>query len=139
MLENVGSNPTILTDLYCPVAQRWCGWLLTRRVQVRVLPGQLDTEGRANRHDGTRLEAGRGASPCRFESCPFRFATGACSRESSLPPKQARKVRLLPPLLAVFVTEKFGHQQCPVWQMIREVITSTEDVRWAPLCPPVHS
>jgi hypothetical protein len=26
-----------------------------------------------------------------------------------------------------------------VWQMIREVITSTEDVRWAPLCPPVHS
>src|SRR5215831_16644338 len=99
MLENVGSNPTILTDLYCPVAQRWCGWLLTRRVQVRVLPGQLDTEGRANRHDGTRLEAGRGASPCRFESCPFRCSTRACSWESSQAPTLTQRVRLLPSLL----------------------------------------
>jgi hypothetical protein len=67
-----GSIPVLSALLYCPVAQRWCGWLLTRRLQVRALPGQLDTEGRANRHDGTHLESGRGESPCRFESCPFR-------------------------------------------------------------------
>lgn len=48
MLEIVGSNPTILTG-YCPVAQRWCDPLLTGRVQVRVLPGQLGTEGQAKR------------------------------------------------------------------------------------------
>src|SRR5947208_15874308 len=58
---------------YCPVAQRWCGWPLPRRLQVRVLPGQLDTEGRANRYEGTRVEAGGGASRCRFERVLLRL------------------------------------------------------------------
>ena len=43
--EIAGSNPAILTD---------------------------EREGQANRHDGTRLESGRGVGPYRFESCPFR-------------------------------------------------------------------
>ena len=67
-------------ELHCPAARWSCGWLLTRRVQVRVLPGQLRLEGRANWHDGTRLEAGRGASPCRFESCPFRSLSETARR-----------------------------------------------------------
>ena len=94
----------------CPVAQRWCGWLLTRRLQVRALPGQPDSEGRANRHDGTRLESGRGESPCRFESCPFRCSTRACSRESSQAPTLTERVRLLPSLLRVSVAEQPRHR-----------------------------
>ncbi len=52
VLENAGSNPAILT------------------------------EGRANWHDGTRSEAGRGESPCRFESCPFRLLEGSEEKSS---------------------------------------------------------
>src|SRR3712207_1572203 len=79
MPESAGSNPAILTDLYCPVAQRWCGWLLTRRLQVRALPGQLQMEGRANWHDGTRLEAGRGAKPLQVRVLSLPLLRQGCA------------------------------------------------------------
>src|SRR5262249_50932943 len=61
-----------------------CGRPLPRRMQVRALPGQLDTEGRANRHDGTRSEAGRGEKPLqvRVLSLPL-FDKGVLPGEQS--------------------------------------------------------
>ena len=53
----------------------WCGvtvayLVVTQWVRVRFLPPQL-RKGKPI-GDGTRLERGRGESPCRFNSCPFR-------------------------------------------------------------------
>src|SRR5262249_61734173 len=41
----------------------------------------------------------RVASSCGFGSCPFRFLTRTCSRESSQAPTLTQSVRLLPSLL----------------------------------------
>ena len=53
---------------------------------------------------------GEARSPCRFESCPFRCSTRACSWESSQAPTLTQRVRLLPLLLTVSVAEQPRHR-----------------------------
>ncbi len=67
-----GSSPSLVTLTFCLVAQMVERLAVNETVAGSSPAWAAETEGQAKRHDGTRLESGRGASPCRFESCPFR-------------------------------------------------------------------
>ena len=105
--------------MHCPVAQRWCGWLLTRRLQVRALPGQPDSEGRANRHDGTRLESGRGESPAGSSPVPSADRQGCAPGRAACLQSRRQRVRLLPPLLTVSVAEQPRHRPAASGRRVR--------------------
>ena len=70
----------------------------TRGMRVRLPPFPPQRRGKPT-GDGNRLERGRAATPCRFNSCPFRSFSRGCSWESSRSPKPTDMVRILAPLL----------------------------------------
>lgn len=112
-----GSIPASLTagecPRDCPAARRWCGRLLTGRVQVRVLPGQLGTEGRADwrRHPvGSRARR----KPLQVQLLSLPLADRVRGRAAEAPPRQggrggcdSRRTLLRP------VTQRVWRLVCP--------------------------
>jgi hypothetical protein len=84
VLCDAGATCAAVIPLSCPVAQWWCGRLLTGWVQVRVLPGQLQRKGEPTGTMAPAWKAGEAKALAGSSPVPSTFSSrGRAARRPS--------------------------------------------------------